>query len=110
MPVKSVPSTVVVPRSSAVIEKRMQVTELAKVEKVVAYANFQSMCKSAQLIKAAGWNLSEFPDYVLLSKCDDKHSVPKFELYIDDGLDLLFVYLDGYSQRLTSYIRITYDQ
>ena len=60
--------------------------ELASSRKIVAYSDFDSVRKCARLIKDAGQNLSEFSDYIMLTKCDDKHSLPKFELYIDDSL------------------------
>ena len=40
--------------------------------------------KSARQVK--GWNLSEFDDYIMLSKSDDIHSMSKFEVYVDDSL------------------------
>ena len=45
------------------------------------YLNLEMLKKSARLVKS--WNLSEFDDYIMLSKSGDIHRMAKFEVYIE---------------------------
>ena len=84
LPIKSIPSTTIVsPRSSVLLEKRANLVDIRK----VIYKDYDVLVRRAKLIKCQGWSCDSSKDsYVKLTKSDNKHSVPQFEIFIDDSL------------------------
>ena len=92
LPVKSITTPKPESRSESSINKRMEAVEVNNSTNVVLYSNLEKLVKSIGRIKVVPWKFSShLPNYVLLSLSDELHIVPKFEVFIDSSLEVIYI-------------------
>ena len=88
LPEKSLPTTVITPRSTTSIEKRITCIA-SKIDDAPkkCYKDFEDVSKKIKLLKAVGWDIIQHDQIIKLVKYEASYEIPKYEINVDNSLN-----------------------